>query len=124
MAIIAFASLATLIGCGSDAPPSEAERPAARRPPQPACDQARGELQRRERGGHFLFEESGEAMVDRAQWLRLDEFSRDEMIEKLAVVGACNAETPQAEIEVTIRDEGGMVLESRWVVPSTDFRAR
>ena len=56
--------------------------------------------------------------------MRLDQSGRDEIIEKLAVLAACSAEAPQSEVEVTIRDEGGVVLDSRRVEPSTDFRAR
>jgi hypothetical protein len=115
--------MALLAGCRSE-PPAEPERAAARRPPPPACEQARSELQRRERNGDFLFEESGEAMVDRMQWLGLNQSAQNEVITKLAVVGACSVDVPQAEIEVTIRDQSGTVLESEWVIPSTDFRTR
>ena len=124
MALVALASIVMLAACQSEPPPPEPNRKAARRPPPPACEQARSDLQRRERDGEFLFEENGEAMVDRLWWLRLDQSRQDELIATLAVVGACTAETPQAEIEVTIRDQNGSVLESEWVEPSTDFRAR
>jgi len=124
MALGALTGLAALLACQAEPPAAEPERKAVRRPPEPACDQGRAELARRERSGAFLFEESGEAMTDRRSWMRLDEASRDDVIATLAVVAACAADTPQREIEVTIRDEAGVVLKSERVEPSSDFRAR
>ena len=125
MALGAFTAVAALLAaCQAEPPAAEPERKAVRRPPEPACDQARSELSRRERGGTFLFEESGEAMTDRRSWMRLDEAGRDDIIRTLAVVAACAAEIPQREIEVTVRDESGIVLKSQRVEPSSDFRAR
>jgi hypothetical protein len=79
-------------------------------------------LGRRERREAFLFEDSGEAMIDRSAWMRLDQSSRDEVIRALAVVAACGAESPQRHVEVTIRDQSGAVLKSQQIEPSTDFR--
>ena len=118
----AFASL--LAACQAEPPAAEPERKAIRRPPQPACEQAQRDLSRRERDGEFLFEENGEAMVGGRSWMRLDESYRNEIIETLAVVAACNAEVPQPEVEVVIRDEVGVVLKSAQVEPRTDYRAR
>jgi hypothetical protein len=124
VALSAFAGIAAMLAaCQSEPPAPEPETKAARRPPQPACDQARAELARRERRGAFLFEESGEAMTDRSTWMRLDQSSRDELIRTLAVVAACSTETPQHQVEVTIRDQNGAVLKSQQVEPTTDFRA-
>jgi hypothetical protein len=123
-ALGALGVLVMLAACQAESPSAEPERKTARRPPQPACDQARATLERRQREGAFLFEDSGEAMTDRQSWMRLDESSRELIIETLAVLAACSAEAPQHEVEVTIRDEGGVVLESKRVEPSTDFRTR
>ncbi|WP_129793662.1 hypothetical protein [Sphingosinicella sp. CPCC 101087] len=117
-------ALAALAACQADPPPPDPERKSARRPPEPACEQARADLERRGRDGTFLFEDSGEAMTERDAWMRLNESRRDGLIGQLAVVAACSAETPQHEVEITIRDERGVVLTSQRVEPSTDFRAR
>ena len=109
-----------LPACRAEAP-EQPER-AARRPPEPACDSARAALTRRSRDGSFLFEEQGAAMVDRQAWLQMDEGSRDQLIERLAVLAGCTAATPQREVEVVVRSETGDVLTRRQVVPSTDFR--
>jgi hypothetical protein len=125
MALGALTAIAALLAACQDEPPAaEPESKAVRRPPEPACDQARAELARKERGGTFLFEESGEAMTDRRSWMNLRDAGRDEIIRTLAVVAACAAELPMREVEVTIRDEGGVVLKSVLVEPSSDFRAR
>lgn len=111
-----------LSSCGTEQPAPEPERP-ARRPPEQACDQARAELNRESRGGEFLFEESGSALVDRTTWLRMDRSRQDDLIEKLAVLAGCTAAAPQREVEVTIRAQTGEVIETRRLPPSTDFRA-
>lgn len=112
-----------LAACQAEVPeePKQAER-AVRRPPEPACDRARASLTRQSRDGSFLFEETGDAMIDRRDWLRMDEGSRDRLIERLAVLAGCAAATPQREVEITIRGETGDVLTRRRVAPSTDFR--
>ena len=125
MALGAVTGMAALLAaCQAEPPAAEPERKSVRRPPEPACDQARADLSRREQGGTFLFEESGEAMTDRESWIRLNEAGRDDIIQTLAVVAACAADTPHQEIEVTIRDEAGIVLKSERVEPSSDFCAR
>lgn len=111
-----------LSSCGMEQPAPEPERP-ARRPPEQACNQARTALDRESRGGDFLFEEAGSAMVERATWLRMDRSRQDDLIAKLAVLAGCSAETPQREVEVTIRADTGEVIETRRLPPSTDFRA-
>jgi hypothetical protein len=113
-----------LAACQAEPPAPEPERKSARRPPQPACDQARADLERRGRDAALLFEDNGEAMTDRRSWMRLNESGRNGLIGQLAVVAACSAETPQHQVEITIRDENGVVLTSQQVEPSTDFRAR
>jgi len=115
-----MASAAALPGCQAETP-KEPER-GARRPPEPACERARRSLNRQGRDGSFLYEETGAAMIDRENWLRLNEGGRDRLIEQLAVVAGCAAATPQREVEITIRAETGEVLTRRRVVPSTDFR--
>ena len=111
-----------LSSCGTEQPAAKPERP-ARRPPAQACDQARAALDRESRGGDFLFEEGGSAMVDRRTWLRMDRSRQDELIDKLAVLAGCSAATPQRQVEVSIRTETGEVIETRRLPPSTDFRA-
>jgi hypothetical protein len=122
VASAALAIAVLLPSCGTEQPAAAPERP-ARRPPEQACDQARAELGRESRSGDFLFEESGSAMVDRTTWLRMDRSRQDDLIEKLAVLAGCGAETPVREVEVTIRTETGEVIETRRLPPSTDFRA-
>jgi len=116
-ALVAF----VLAACGSDPPPPRERQ--ARRPPQPACEQARATLERQGRDGGILFDPSGEAMIERATWMELGDSGRDRIVETLAVIAACGAETPQREVQVQVRDERGMVLTTRIVEPSTDFRA-
>ncbi|HWT11176.1 MAG TPA: hypothetical protein VN231_00310 [Allosphingosinicella sp.] len=121
-ALVGLAVAATaLAACGSE-PVAEPERP-VRRPPQPACDQANEALAARSGSGEFLFERSGAAMIGAEDWLRLGRAEQDRLIETLAVVAACSAATPQREVEVTVRSESGMILSSRRVRPSTDFRS-
>ena len=119
--IVALPAVALALAACRAEPPPEPERE-ARRPPEPACERARASLQRRSRDGTFLFEENGTAMIDRNDWLRLDEGGRDRLVERLAVVVGCAAATPQREVEIVIRGETGDVLTRRRVVPSTDFR--
>ncbi|WP_162806555.1 hypothetical protein [Sphingosinicella terrae] len=114
---------ALLASCGSEQETSRAERPAVR-PPEPACAQARTTLRTDYRDSGLLFEETGEALISRQRWMRMSEGARDALIQPLAVVAACSADTPQREVQVTVRDEAGMVLETRHVRPSTDFRTR
>ena len=120
----AAAMAALLVACQGGTPAAEPEGKSVRRPPQPACDQARTALTQWERDRGFLFEESGEAMVDRQSWMRLGDSARDEVIETLAVVAACRADVPQADFEISIRDEAGLVLKSTRVAPRTDYRAK
>ena len=119
----AAATLAALLlaGCGPE-PAPEPERP-ARRPPEQACEQARAELERQSRGASFLFEESGEAMIEHARWIRLSEAQRDALIQPLATLAACAAPQPVREVEITVRSETGTVILQRRIRPSTDFRA-
>ena len=116
---LAAAALA-LAACGSE-PPPPAEAP-ARRPPEPACAQARTELEQQGRRGQLLFEQSGEAMMGQTAWIRMSEAQRDALIGRLAVIAACNAPEPVAEVEITIRSETGNVIAQRRVTPSIDFR--
>lgn len=117
-----LAALLLLPSCGAEPePPPRDERP-IRRPPEPACERARSTLDRQGRDGSLLYEQDGTAMVERGDWLRMDEGSRDRLIERLAVVAGCAAATPQREVEIVIRAETGHVLQRRWVEPSTDFR--
>ena len=115
-----LALLVALPACRAE-PPAPPERE-ARRPPEPACDSARASLTRRSRDGTVLFEENGAAMVGREDWIRMSEASRDQLIERLAVLAGCTAATPQREVEIVVRSETGDVLTRRHVVPSTDFR--
>lgn len=108
-------------GCGPEPEPAP-ERP-ARRPAEPACDQARAELDRQSRGGNFLYEDSGEAMIDQARWIRMSEDRREALIGPLATLAACRTPQPVREVEITIRSETGAVIAQRRVRPSTDFRA-
>src|SRR5688572_23224289 len=85
-ALGALGVLVMLAACQAESPSAEPERKTARRPPPPACDQARATLERRQREGAFLFEDSGEAMTDRQSWMRLDETSRELIIGTLAVL--------------------------------------
>ncbi len=116
-----LAALLLLPSCGAEPPPPQDERP-IRRPPEPACERARSALDRQGRDGGLLYEQDGTAMIERGDWLRMDEGSRDRLIERLAVVAGCSAATPQREVEIVIRAETGDVLQRRRVVPSTDFR--
>jgi hypothetical protein len=111
-----------LPACQAEPAGEAAPERAARRPPEPACERARTTLARQSRDGGVLFEETGAAMVERRDWLKMDEASRDRLIERLAVLAGCAAATPQREVEITIRAETGQVLARRQVVPSTDFR--
>ena len=109
-----------LAACGSEPPPPP-EAP-ARRPPEPACAQARTELGQQGRGGRLLFEETGEAMMEHESWIRMSDAQRDALVGRLAVIAACNAPEPVSEVEITIRSESGSVITERRVTPSTDFR--
>lgn len=114
---------AALAGCRAGAPAEpDAPEQAVRRPPEPACARARAALDRQSRDATLMFEESGEAMIDRRAWLRLDESGRDQLVERLAVVAGCAAATPQREVEIVIRSDTGDVLARRRVEPSIDFR--
>ena len=116
----ALAAALALAACGSEPPP--APEPPARRPPEPACAQARTELDQQGRGGQLLFEETGEAMISQQSWIRMSDPQRDALVGRLAVIAACNAPEPVAEVEITIRSETGNVIAQRRVTPSTDFR--
>jgi hypothetical protein len=117
-----LAAMLLMPACGTEPQlPPQDERP-VRRPPEPACERARSTLDRQSRDGSLLYEDSGAAMVERGDWLRMDEGSRDRLIERLAVVAGCAAATPLREVEIVIRAENGAVLQRRRVEPSTDFR--
>jgi hypothetical protein len=117
----ALAAAMLLGGCGSQ-PAPERERP-AQRPLRQACDQARSALERASRNGEFLFEETGEAMIETAVWVRMGRSQQDRLIQRLGVLAGCSAATPQREVEVSIRSETGQKIETRFVEPSTDFRS-
>ena len=117
-----LAALLLLPSCGAEPQPAPQDERPVRRPPEPACDRARSTLDRQSRDGSLLYEQNGVAMVERGDWLRMDEGSRDRLIERLAVVAGCAAATPQREVEIVIRAETGEVMQRRWVEPSTDFR--
>lgn len=118
------AMAALLAACQAESPAPEPKAKSARRPPEPACQQARRDLSRRERDLAFIFGQDGQAMTERRSWMRLEERQQNEVIETMAIVAACNSEAPVSEVEVIIRDEGGAVLKSTRVEPRTDYRAR
>ena len=117
-----LAALLLLPSCGAEPRQDPRDERPIRRPPEPACERARSTLDRQSRDGGLLYEESGEAMIERGDWLRMDEGSRDRLTERLAVVAGCAAATPRREVEIVIRAETGDVLRRRRVQPSTDFR--
>ena len=121
MVTIAAGSVA-LTGCSSE-PAAVPEQP-ERRPSQARCDQAQASLEAegRSRSSGFLFEQHGEAMIDRERWMRMNESDRERLIDSLAVLASCNSATPQREVEVTIVAESGAVLTRRIVSPSVTLR--
>lgn len=114
--ILFFASLAA---CRSE--PAAPPEPPATRPPEAVCNRARADLEQASATG-LLYEQTGEAMIERTAWLRMEQEQRDRLMERLAELAACSAPSPQRETEVTVRSEAGAVIAQRRINVSTHLR--
>jgi hypothetical protein len=101
-------------------PEAEAPPP-AQRLPAAVCEKAREGLERLSKaGGAFRYDAQGEATIEQANWLALDQYQREGLGQALAIHAACGAEEPPREQTITIRSEYGTVLTQRVVETSVD----
>ena len=100
-----------------------AEEPklAVTRLPEQVCNQARDGLEKLKESGGLTYNGQGEATLDEEAWMRLDERSRDQLVQLVAYDAACKAASPPGEQSATVRNEAGRVLSQRVVETSADL---
>lgn len=112
--------LASLAACEGQYSAEEPKLAVARLPEQ-VCNQAQGELEKLKESGGLTYTGQGEATLDEEAWMRLDERSRDQLVQLVAYDAACKAAVPPAEQSATVRNEAGRVLSQRVVETSANL---
>ena len=111
--------LAVTAACDSQIP-DEANMPVTRIPAQ-VCSQATDGIKKLSESGGFTSAGSAEGTIDGEVWLKMSEPQRDQLLQLLAVSGACTAAEPPTEVTATVRDETGRVLSQRVIETSADL---
>jgi hypothetical protein len=88
--------------------------------PEHLCAGARGRLDELSNKAVMVYDDRGEATIERTVWLEMSENARTRLTTALAYHAACAVGEKVIEQEVAIRGNGGMVL-TRRLIDLTDL---